>query len=392
MPTAAVKPLCLRAHIPFSDMSCDWQNPHYDHQRTQRRRTLLVLAGLLAIAIVLSVYWLLNRGASGVATEPTVSQSAFAPRQVPMETPEAENESPSDFPLETPLASPEPVPRARDQQPAAPGGGDDFAALKAQALSLYRQNDLETALERVQAALALQRDNELLELQAQLKREIEVQRNYDNARTANFVVLFDGYEHEEMKRTVLDILKDAYAAIGKELDYFPSEPVTVILYTGKDFSDITRAPEWSGGMFGKVDGKIRLPVQGAEDQERALRRVLTHEYVHALLHSLAPATPMWLHEGLAQFLSGDEAVNVAQLIPLGLLAGGFPRQARLAYVAYMESLQAVQDLVEEHGMPRLRRLLDGLSAGKGIDASFAVAYGQSFNRWAAEWRPAPREE
>ena len=271
--------------------------------------------------------------------------------------------------------------------PAASGGSDDFAARKSLALSLYRQNKLTEALEQVQAALALRRDDELLELQAQLTREIEVQRDYDDARTAHFVVLFDGYEHEEMKRTVLDILKDAYADIGKELDYFPSEPVTVILYTGKDFSDVTRAPEWSGGMFGKADGKIRLPVQGAAGRERALRRVLFHEYVHALLHSLAPATPMWLHEGLAQFLSGDEAVSVAQLIPLGLLANGFPRQARPAYVAYMESLQAVQDLVDEYGMPRLRRLLDGLGAGKGMEAAFAAAYGEPFSRWAAEWRP-----
>jgi hypothetical protein len=225
-----------------------------------------------------------------------------------------------------------------------------------------------------------------------LRREIQVQRNYDNARTSHFTVLFDGYEHGEMKVAVLDILKDAYAGVGKALNHFPSEPITVILYTGKDFSDITRAPDWAGGMFGMSDGKIRLPVQGAEGQERMLRRVVTHEYVHALLHSLAPATPLWLHEGLAQYLSGDRAVNVAQVIPLPMLAGGFPGDARAAYAAYMVSLQAVSDLVDERGMPPLRRLLGELGAGKGMEEAFAAAYGLPFSRWARQWRPVERGE
>jgi len=369
-------------------MGRDWENPHYDYYLQKRRRALAALAVLALVVIAVLAPRLLRRSpVPGAAAQPL--RSASTPRPVARERGTAE---PADDLFTAFPAADEPGPTMPAPLPAASGGSDDFAARKALALSLYRQNKLTEAQEQVQAALALRQDSELLQLQAQLTQEIEVQRDYDDARTAHFVVLFDGYEHEEMKRTVLDILKDAYADIGKELDYFPSEPVTVILYTGKDFSDVTRAPEWSGGMFGKADGKIRLPVQGAAGRERELRRVLFHEYVHALLHALAPATPMWLHEGLAQFLSGDEAVGVSQLIPLGLLAGGFPRQARPAYVAYMESLQAVQDLVDEYGMPPLRRLLDGLGAGKGMEAAFAAAYGEPFSRWAAGWRPAENRD
>lgn len=149
---------------------------------------------------------------------------------------------------------------------------------------------------------------------------------------------------------------------------------------------MTRAPGWAGGMFGRSDGKIRLPVQNAAGRERLLRRVVTHEYVHALVHALAPAAPLWLHEGLAQYLSGDRAVNAAQVIPLALLADGFPQDARAAYAAYMVSLQAVSDLIEERGMPPLRRLLDELGAGRGLEEAFAASYGRPFSRWAASWR------
>ncbi len=269
---------------------------------------------------------------------------------------------------------------------------EDFAGRKALALSLYRQNDLERAKRMAQSALALQRDDALIALLMKLDQEIHVQRSYDNARTANFTILFDGYEHDEIKHAVLGILKEAYAEVGKALSYFPAEPITVILYTGKDFADVTRAPEWVGGMFGQLDGKIRVPVQGIAGPERLLRRVLYHEYVHALLHSLAPGTPMWLHEGLAQYLSGERGVSVGQVIPLSRLIGGFPNDARAATAAYMVSLQAVSDLIDERGMAAMRRLLNELDSGKGIEEAFAAAYGQSFSRWAASWRPVVHKE
>jgi hypothetical protein len=374
-------------------MGQPWENSNYAGQCRRRRR--LALVPLLLVAIAAAAFWSQRKSAPGAAP----AAAGTSPRSAIGSGPTR------DQPLLARAASPEsaatgaPLPADRADlavaealRPGADAGAGDFAARKALALSLYRQNELPAALEQAQTALALQRDDELLELQARIKREILVQRNYDDARTANFVVLFDGYEHEEMKGAVLDILKDAYADIGKELNHFPAEPISVILYTGKDFSEVTNAPGWAGGMYGKADGKIRVPVHGAEGQERALRRVLTHEYVHALLFSLAPASPMWLQEGLAQHLSGDEAVSVAQLIPLGMLEKGFPREARPAYAAYMESLQAVQDLVDEYGMARLRRLLAGLGSGGELETAFSAAYGQPFSRWAAQWRPVEREE
>ncbi len=374
-------------------MNQPWENPDYEGQR--RRRQQRVLVPLLLAVIAGSAFWLLRRGAPHKGVPPAVGEtpgrSVSVPRPVPQRTMEAEIQE--NAAQGSPPAGNDFNPDAGEASTSAVNAqGDDFAGRKALAFSLYRQNELEAAQEQVQAALALRLDDELLELQARLRREIRVQRNYDDARTANFVVLFDGYEHEEMRSAVLGILKDAYAETGKELNHFPEGPITVILYTARDFTDVTRAPEWSGGMFGQLDGKIRVPVQGAAGQEQMLRRVLTHEYVHALLYSMAPGCPLWLHEGLAQYLCGDSAVSVGQAIPLALLVKGFPSDARAAYAAYMESLQAVSDLVNEHGMPPLRRLLNELGAGRDLETAFAAAYGEPFSRWAAEWRPVKDEE
>jgi len=375
-------------------MSPDWRNPNYERELKRRRfrvaLAFLVLATLAAAALGL----LRDKAPAVVPAAARPGPDAVAPG-VPGLPPEAADAAWDGEPLtggmdegipeDQPAAGDLPAPGPADP-PQAGESGDRFETFKERALSLYRQNDLQGAQEQAQAALALRRDEELIEMLLRLRREIQVQRDYDGARTENFTVLFDGYEHEEIKVLVLDILKEAYAGVGKALNHFPGEPVTVILYTGRDFSDVTRAPGWASGMFGRSDGKIRLPVQNAAGRERLLRRVVTHEYVHALVHALAPAAPLWLHEGLAQYLSGDRAVNAAQVIPLALLADGFPQDARAAYAAYMVSLQAVSDLIEERGMPPLRRLLDELGAGRGLEEAFAASYGRPFSRWAASWR------
>ena len=368
-------------------MRRSWENPNY---RKQRRLGLAIIP-LLVAAIGASIFWLSRHASLNDAAMTVVELTPDRPRSVPasgaaqqpaVPIPEAADA----VAVELPVAEDGPGRTPGEARPA------DFAARKSLALALYRQNELKPALEQVQAALALQADEELLELQNRLQKEIRVQRNYDDARTAKFVVLFDGREHDEMKYAVLDILKSAYAEIGKKLDHFPEQPISVILYTAKDFSDVTNAPIWAGGMFGKRDGKIRIPVQGAAGHEQELRRVLTHELTHAMLYTLAPACPLWLQEGLAQYFCADQPVNAGQVIPLQLLGNGFPSDPRAAFAAYMESLQVVVDLVEEHGMSRMHLLLEKLSSGLDLETAFAKAYGQPFSLWAKGWRPLPRDE
>ena len=247
-------------------------------------------------------------------------------------------------------------------------------------------------MEQVRAALALQADAGLLELQAKLEKEIHVQRNYDDARTANFIVLFDGYEHEEMKTTVLGILKDAYADVGKELDPFPQEPVTVILYTGKDFSDVTRAPEWAGGMFGKLDGKIRVPVQGAAGQERALRRVLYPRVRPRPAPFPGARLPLWLHEGLAQYLSGERGGQRRPGDPAGAAGQRLSARARAATGGL-------------HGEPaggggpgrRTRHAAPAPAAGRaghrqGAGGGLRRRLRRALQPLGRKWRPVEREE
>ena len=70
-----------------------------------------------------------------------------------------------------------------------------------------------------------------------------------------FRVLFEGTQQQALGDRVARVLESGYWSIGKTLNSYPSETLTVMLYTNQEFRDLTRAPAWAGGGF---DGRIRV--------------------------------------------------------------------------------------------------------------------------------------
>jgi hypothetical protein len=158
--------------------------------------------------------------------------------------------------------------------------------------------------------------------------------------------------------------------------------VVVVLYTDKLFRDITRAPEWSGGVY---DGRIRIPAANASRREELFDRVLVHELAHAMIAKIAPAgVPAWMHEGLAQHFEGADA-QVARR-RLGLHRHRLPLQAlehnlanlrdRDVQVAYDESLLAVDVMLQRPGFSwtRLLRALNDSGRVQPTLESFGFSY------------------
>lgn len=260
-------------------------------------------------------------------------------------------------------------------------GGDEFLARKFLAFAYYRRDDLQRSTQHAERGLALKEDRELRDLHEKLKAERAAQRDYVGEDTRHFKVLFDGYEHGGLSRKVIEILTDAYRSIGREMDYFPEEPVTVILYSEKDFYDITHTHRWAAGVY---DGKIRIPVRGAEGQEEALRRVLYHEYTHALVHSITPDCPLWINEGLADYFSGG-LERTGQVIPLRSLEKSFPGSGPEAAMAYRVSYSAVAHLIERYGVYSMKDFLVSLSRGEALEQAFSSAFFLTYNEFVSGW-------
>lgn len=258
----------------------------------------------------------------------------------------------------------------------------------------YETGDVAGAVRIYEAALVRAPGHP--QLRARLDAWLKEQALHDTFLTAqgsHFTVLFEGPADEALARAAVQVLEAAYTRIGTALLTFPLDPITVVLYTQEQFRDITRSPDWSGGAF---DGRIRIPIRGGGRDDEELARVLTHEYVHALVHSVAPrGVPTWLNEGLAgAFEAGGARRAAAELaaatpavpLPLSALASGFGRFSETeARRAYASSVLAVQALIAARGYQAITALLSDVAAGQPFAEAFATHAQLSLEDFEGQW-------
>ena len=263
------------------------------------------------------------------------------------------------------------------------------AALLARAA--YDRGELDLAIRSLEKAATLAPGDRSLKEQLDLwKRESGVHEQLAEQPGVRFRVLFEGAAQQAIADRVSRTLERAYWTVGKALNSYPSEALTVVLYTERQFQDITRAPAWADGTF---DGLIRIAAGGALRNPRALDRVVVHEFVHAAIASLAPrGVPTWVNEGLASLLESsdqtwvDAALGASRKrIPLDQLDGGFGRfDGGLALVAYAQSAVAARLLMERVGA-NMGIFLQQLATGHTVEQALSTVDVQ-LEAFEAEWR------
>jgi tetratricopeptide (TPR) repeat protein len=237
----------------------------------------------------------------------------------------------------------------------------------------YREGDLDLAIKTYEGALQYAPNEATLRERLQAWRdEASVHHGFEAVRDDRFTIMFEGRVDQQLALRAAGVLNAAFRRIGGALDAYPSDSINVLLYSERQFRDITGAPEWSGGGF---DGQIRVPVRGAAQNLDEFDHVLTHELVHAMLKGIASRNvPAWLNEGLAMYFEGrDPALSERRLaaarvlVPLSALQRGFARLTALqAAVAYEESLFVTNALVARVGTTGTRLILQDLDRGETI--------------------------
>jgi tetratricopeptide (TPR) repeat protein len=248
---------------------------------------------------------------------------------------------------------------------------------------VYSEGDLDLAIKTYEKALTLEPKNSDLTARLQAwRQEADVHSTFVERRQDRFRVKFEGRTDAQVAARATEVLNAEFWRIGKELGAYPSDTVAVILYTEKQFRDITRAPEWSGGLY---DGQIRIPAAGAVQKPQLFERVLIHELTHSMIASIAPrGVPAWLHEGLAQQFEGQDPraarrrlLAHGQRVPLEQLGESFTGlTAAGAQVAYDESLVAVSAM-RERSRFTWAQLLNALARSDRVDETlrgYGVAY------------------
>lgn len=259
----------------------------------------------------------------------------------------------------------------------------------------YRKDDLETAASYWEKAAELNpADPNLRARLERIRKEHKAEKDFNRDVTSHFLVKYEGREKIEAGRIILRVLEDAYGEVGRALSYYPDREIQVILYSSQQFQEVADAPGWSGGIY---DGKIRIPIGGLEQETAGLRRLLYHEYTHAVVRAMTPRCPTWLNEGLAQYFEGREIDSrqkevlrrIAQSGKLPLLSnleGSFTGlDGNQAVFAYLFSLSSVRYMIDSFGIYRIKNVLDelaaGAAAGRAISTGITLSYEELQQGW-----------
>jgi hypothetical protein len=252
---------------------------------------------------------------------------------------------------------------------------------------LYAQADLTGAIDVYEQALAHAPGETRLSARLEAwRKEAALHDTFSTRVATHFTILFDGPPDQPLAARVSELLEQAYWKVGGALGVYPSDVLTVILYSKEQFRDVTQSPSWAGGAY---DGRIRIPVAGRID-EPELARVIAHELTHAVVHSLAPrGVPVWLDEGLAQLMEARSAPRLpdgAHLPPLASLEGSFaglsPQDARTAYAVSAAAAQALLDRAGPMVMVTLLTYLgNGVRFAEAFERAALVPYAEFQRTW-----------
>lgn len=277
-------------------------------------------------------------------------------------------------------------------------GGDTPEVLYHLGRVFYASGETARGVELWEQALMLDPNNkELRALLEKSRRELAVESAMDKGHGGKFLVSYDAAVSRDLADRFLDTLENIYNSVGYDLGRYPAAKAPVILYSRKDYKNITDTPEWSGGVY---DGKIRLPIGGVTEITPRIRATLRHEYTHVVIYDMTRGNcPTWLNEGLAEVEGRMEhnppivelgrAFKNNALLSFRTLEGEFFSLGRKeALLAYEQSYAMANFMVKSYGWHKVQEIL--LNLGKGMDMEAAVGaalgdYGLDYKKLQEEW-------
>ena len=178
---------------------------------------------------------------------------------------------------------------------------------------------------------------------------------------------------------------------------------TAAAFAVTNVADLPVGADGIGGVTEGFKNRIAVPFTG---DWRALRRVVHHEMVHAVLNSLVYGgsvqallrsglrlrVPLWFNEGLAEYaaLGWDTATD--SYVRDALLDGALPPLERLGgYDAYRGGQSFWDFVAAEYGREKITEILERVRYGRSVPEAIRRATGLSLpdlsDRWQGALRP-----
>lgn len=217
------------------------------------------------------------------------------------------------------------------------------------------------------------------------------------------IVRLHWYEGDEaFARRALEIGDAAVDEVSGLLGVTETEPVDFFIYATEDALRLALGPGTRENVGGQSNAAIRTLfglIEPSEIDSDWVEVLVRHELMHLVFETAVKnpynRPPRWLNEGLAVYQSEgykatdrvavEAAARTGQLIPLDGLGGLFPTTRDQFFLAYAESVSAVDFFIRTHGEGKLIELIRSYADGVTDDEAFTTATGGDLSAFNAAW-------
>ncbi len=201
-------------------------------------------------------------------------------------------------------------------------------------------------------------------------------------------------------QSAANVANDAIDKASQLLGVTLPKPVDLYIYATQQalINAVSPARDAIAGEAHATIGTMYVwlpPSQSASAQAVTIAHELTHLVFNQAIMNPYHEPPRWLNEGIAVYLSEgyssqwqaeiSSAVSKNDLIPLDGLAGLFPSPTDEFYLAYGESVSAVNYFIQTYGDQKLWALVDSYSQGLSDDDAFTQAIGIDVGTFNQQW-------
>ena len=252
--------------------------------------------------------------------------------------------------------------------------GRDRNSLLMAGIAAYQLDDVSKALQYLREAQQFRQDALIGEWIQKIEKEAGSDKSAEKLYGTRFLLRYEGGRlSSEVARTMIATLEQEFSRISLELGCRTDDRIVTVVQSRSSYFATTGAAEWSGGQY---DGKIRVPIAENATVTPEIQRAFAHEIVHACLAQMGDY-PAWLHEGLAQRLSGDvlpqqaeaflkQAAREKKLPSLEQMSRGWSRasvaNASLAYAYSLLAVNLFMDHYRSYGIQNVLRNPERLPA------------------------------
>jgi hypothetical protein len=180
--------------------------------------------------------------------------------------------------------------------------GRDYQFLLLAGISAYQADETRIALDYLRDSQRIHEDVSVQRWIAKLEKEQSSDKSGEKLYGNRFVLRYEGGNVDaDVARSMVITLEQEFSRIASQLGCRTDERIVAVVQSWPAYRATTGAAEWSGGQFA---GRIRIPVANGKTLDELTRQVFADELVHGCLAYLG-SWPAWLHEGMAQKLSGE---------------------------------------------------------------------------------------